>query len=327
MPRLSVALPVYNGANYIREALDSILAQDFTDFELVISDNCSTDETPAILAEYAQRDTRIRVSRSDTFLPQVPNVRRAISLCSGEWIKLFCHDDLMKPGCLRIIDHVITEFGHDAVGLISNGETHLFENGFEYVPPVRAGAKPQRWQGREYIVNMLSGKPNLGLPALTTATVRKSAYEQFGGFDERFVHFDTFYWTILLSEWDLVTIPQPLTVIRVHGGQVAVSALKSLRTVQDHQVFWPEFIRMYSKVFKISKLAQYRLRLKPLAVIASLIALELLKRNYGQSLRILLKTPLYWWILLPLFVQRSFRREQLHVHAMSGKAPVTMIHP
>ncbi|MDP9347873.1 MAG: glycosyltransferase, partial [Gemmatimonadota bacterium] len=60
-PRISVALPVYNGADYVGEALDNILSQDFEDFELVISENSSTDDTPGILAEYARRDSRVRV--------------------------------------------------------------------------------------------------------------------------------------------------------------------------------------------------------------------------------------------------------------------------
>src|SRR2546430_1623778 len=100
MSLISVALPVYNGAVYLREALESILAQEFTDFELVVSENCSTDETPEILAEYARQDCRIRVSRSDTFLRQAENVNRAVELCAAPWVKLFCHDDLMSPTCL-----------------------------------------------------------------------------------------------------------------------------------------------------------------------------------------------------------------------------------
>src|SRR5437762_2438372 len=92
--KISVALPVYNGASYLRDAVDSILNQDYEDFELVVSDNCSTDETPQILADYARRDKRVRVSRTKTLIPQAANVNRAIELCHTTWVKLFCHDDL-----------------------------------------------------------------------------------------------------------------------------------------------------------------------------------------------------------------------------------------
>lgn len=63
VPTVSVGMPVYNGEQYIREALDSLLAQTFADFELIISDNASTDGTKAICLEYAGKDSRIRYVR------------------------------------------------------------------------------------------------------------------------------------------------------------------------------------------------------------------------------------------------------------------------
>jgi glycosyltransferase involved in cell wall biosynthesis len=65
-PRVSVGLPVRNGANYLREALDSLLSQTLADFELVIGDNASTDGTEAICREFAARDDRVRYVRHDT---------------------------------------------------------------------------------------------------------------------------------------------------------------------------------------------------------------------------------------------------------------------
>ena len=75
-PRISVALPVRNGANYIAAALDSILAQTMTEFELVISDNASTDTTPQIIADYCARDPRVKVSRSEQMLALGANMNR-----------------------------------------------------------------------------------------------------------------------------------------------------------------------------------------------------------------------------------------------------------
>src|SRR5215472_14442872 len=116
-PPISIALPVFNGAIYLREALDSICSQTYSAFEVVISDNASTDETPAICREYSRRDTRIKVNRSERFLQQADNVNRAVELCSGEWIKLFCHDDLMRPECLARITQTISSC-NPKVGLI-----------------------------------------------------------------------------------------------------------------------------------------------------------------------------------------------------------------
>ncbi|MCI0563749.1 MAG: glycosyltransferase, partial [Nitrososphaera sp.] len=64
-PQVSVGMPVYNGERYVKAALDAVLAQTFRDFELIISDNASTDATGEICREYAARDPRIRYSRND----------------------------------------------------------------------------------------------------------------------------------------------------------------------------------------------------------------------------------------------------------------------
>ncbi len=67
-PRVSVGMPVYNGARFLAETLDSWLAQGLEDFEFVVSDNASTDDTPRILEEYVRRDPRVRVHRSENVI-------------------------------------------------------------------------------------------------------------------------------------------------------------------------------------------------------------------------------------------------------------------
>ena len=107
-PKVSVALPVFNGENYLAEALDSILAQTFRDFELVISDNASTDATPRICAEYAARDARVVVNRNARDVGPCKNFDLAFELSSGEYFKWAAHDDLLDPTflekCVAVLD-------------------------------------------------------------------------------------------------------------------------------------------------------------------------------------------------------------------------------
>ena len=109
-PKVSIGLPVYNGANYLREALDSILSQTFRDFEVVISDNASTDATWEICMEYAAKDPRIRFSRNDRNLGAARNFNRAFELSSGEYFKWAAHDDVLHPDfllrCVRVLDEL-----------------------------------------------------------------------------------------------------------------------------------------------------------------------------------------------------------------------------
>ena len=98
---VSVGLPVYNGEPYLRECIESILAQDFTDFELIISDNGSTDSTEAICREFAGRDARIRYLRESENRGGAWNFNRLPRLARGEYFRWNHHDDACEPTHLR----------------------------------------------------------------------------------------------------------------------------------------------------------------------------------------------------------------------------------
>jgi len=107
-PTVSIGMPVYNAEELLPETLDSILAQTFEDFEVVISDNASTDSTPEICRTYARRDDRIRHERIDEGIPVTGNFNRACRLSRGRYFKWQAHDDLLEPEflscCVRILD-------------------------------------------------------------------------------------------------------------------------------------------------------------------------------------------------------------------------------
>jgi glycosyltransferase involved in cell wall biosynthesis len=100
-PLVSVGLFVYNGEHFIEETLRSILNQTFTDFELIISDNASTDRTGEIAEAYAKRDDRIRYYRSEKNMGAGWNVRRVYELATGKYFKQAAADDLLEPEFLR----------------------------------------------------------------------------------------------------------------------------------------------------------------------------------------------------------------------------------
>lgn len=101
MPAVSVGLPVYNGAAYLARAVDSLLAQTLEDFEIIISDNASTDETERICRAYAARDPRIRYVRGDTNRGLLWNFRRVLELARAPYFKWMAHDDECEADLLR----------------------------------------------------------------------------------------------------------------------------------------------------------------------------------------------------------------------------------
>lgn len=92
--RLSIGLPVYNGERYLPESLDALLGQTYTDFELLISDNASTDRTEDICRDYAARDSRIRYFRQPNNIGACPNHNFLVRQASGELFKWASYDDL-----------------------------------------------------------------------------------------------------------------------------------------------------------------------------------------------------------------------------------------
>lgn len=102
MPIVTIGLPVYNGEKFLPRALDSLLAQTFEDFELIICDNASRDGTSEICAAYAARDGRIRVYRNDENLGAAKNYNLAVKLAQGEFFKWATHDDIHSPLSLEL---------------------------------------------------------------------------------------------------------------------------------------------------------------------------------------------------------------------------------
>ncbi len=107
-PFVSIGVPVYNGENFLRDCLESIVAQSFTDFELTICDNASTDGTEAICREFVERDGRVRYHRQSHNLGAAPNYNDVYHRSRGKYFKWAAHDDLIEPKyierCVEALD-------------------------------------------------------------------------------------------------------------------------------------------------------------------------------------------------------------------------------
>jgi glycosyltransferase involved in cell wall biosynthesis len=101
MPTVSVCLPLYKGAKFLGEAIESVLAQTYSDFELLIGDDCSPDNSAEIMKEYASRDKRIKVWTNETNLGHYGNYNACIKRVSGKYVKLFAQDDILHPQMLE----------------------------------------------------------------------------------------------------------------------------------------------------------------------------------------------------------------------------------
>jgi glycosyltransferase involved in cell wall biosynthesis len=106
-PLVGIGLPVYNGAKYLREAIESLLAQTWTPLQLVVSDNASTDETSDICRHFAKSDERVLYSRLETNIGGIANHRRVFELANGDYFMWASADDFWRPqyiaACIAVL--------------------------------------------------------------------------------------------------------------------------------------------------------------------------------------------------------------------------------
>jgi glycosyltransferase involved in cell wall biosynthesis len=218
MPKVSVLVPTYNYARFLPEAIESVLAQDFTDFELLISDDASTDGSAEIIRRYAVRDSRIRCQIHEKNLGMVPNWNWCLREARGEYVKFLFGDDLLaSPQALRRMAAMLD--GEPGAVLAVTGRLILGEDSrpLEIWDELgAAGHKP----GREVIVQCLRYDRNLiGEPS--AALFRRSA--GLRGFDPAWRQLvDEEMWFHLLETGDFVYEPEPLCAFRLHTAQQTV---------------------------------------------------------------------------------------------------------
>jgi glycosyltransferase involved in cell wall biosynthesis len=213
-PLVSVVTPVYNGAKYLAECMRSVRAQSYRNWEYIVLDNMSTDETPRVAAEEAAGDSRIRVVRGESFLSVWGNHNRALRAISPEsrYAKVVQADDWLYPECLQSM--VAVAEANPSVGVVS-----AFRLEGDYV--LHDGLLPHDQHvmpGREVIRRGLGGPPWVtGSPtALLFRADLVRATPDF--FDEALWHGDTEAAYRVLTASDLGFVHQVLTATRLHPG-------------------------------------------------------------------------------------------------------------
>lgn len=220
-PRVSVVMAVYNEQRFLAEAVQSVLAQSFADFELLISDDGSTDDTLAIARALAKHDPRIRVLAGERNQGKPFALNRALALHQGELIAWLDGDDVMLPGKLER-QVAVLEADRGAIGCSHDAEMFESDSGrvigrFSYV----ANGAPLRSGGIE-----LWFDPTYKM--LPSATMIRSAACPPGGFDERLTFTNDWLFDIeVFREGRCVVIDDVLVRYRRHSDNFTTRADES----------------------------------------------------------------------------------------------------
>jgi glycosyltransferase involved in cell wall biosynthesis len=230
-PLVSVVTPLYNAEKYLAECIESVLAQTYSNWEYIIVNNHSRDDSLAIAEAYAQRDGRIRVVNNREFLPMIPNWNHALRQVSEQshFCKVVHADDWLFPECIERMVEVARE--HPTVGIVSAyrlNEDRVDLDGLPYPSTL----VPGRVAGRLSLVRdplYLFGSP-------TSTLIRSDLIRNCETFyDESLLHADTDACLRLLQESDLGFVHQLLTYTRRHNESVT-STVQRLATIQAERM-------------------------------------------------------------------------------------------
>ena len=231
----TVIIPNYNMGNYIRASIESVLNQSYQNFELIVIDNCSTDQSwdQAIKC----KDDRILFYKQTANLGMYANLNVGIMLAKGKYIKIHCSDDIMHPQCLEVLEkgihsiqtksNVPIYFGHDMI---------VGEIGKEF---------PTNWINENITTDFVSKKTSLseevptGLPLVCVDT---NAFRDFGGFGspdpQRDFSRDLLRLGLFANTCDCYKIDKPLIFERAHSGQSRFSMKKQWQLNEVYQLFY-----------------------------------------------------------------------------------------
>lgn len=216
-PRVSIGFPVYNGEKYMEEALDSVLAQTFEDFELVIVDNASTDRTSDISRAYAACDGRVRYYRNDHNLGQSANINRTIRLSRGAYYRQMHDDDRLRPDCLAACVEVLD---HDPSVVVCHTETVVID---EHGRPAEGG-KPMDFHlcaprpSDRFEKLLRQCYPYAGLMNVVFGLIRRDVLLRTS-LESPYPHSDIVLFSELALHGAFHVVPEPLFVRRDHPGR------------------------------------------------------------------------------------------------------------
>ena len=240
-PLVSVVTPFYNSDDYLAECIEGVLAQNYSDFEYILLDNCSSDGSADVAETYARLDRRIHFVRATQFIGQIPNYNRALALISAEskYCKMAEADNRIFPECLHLMVDAFEQ--SESIGLVSSywlmGDT-LFGSGYRYPTTMVPG--------RTCVANHLRGLTHVfGAP--TQVMYRSAIVRQNPNFfNETVLHADTDKCMRILEQWDFGFVHQVLSFSRIDNESIS-SATRDLedgaldRYMTD-QRFAPKFL-------------------------------------------------------------------------------------
>ncbi|TGD86905.1 glycosyltransferase [Mycolicibacterium sp. CH28] len=230
-PKVSLCIPAYNAGRYLRDTIDSVLAQKYADLEIVIVDNNSSDETQSILD--GMTDPRVRVIRNPTTLSASDNHNRAVQLSQGEFVKVISADDTLMPTCVAAQAAVLDQ--HSDIALVASRTDFIDDAGVLLFPSRGLRGVLGRQSGERVVRQIVrSAKNPIGAPV--SVMFRRADFDRCGGFQgPALFTLDMDLWVRLLGVGHFYGMPETLAAYRVRGGSLTAETSPRSQLAQQDQ--------------------------------------------------------------------------------------------
>ncbi|HXX58170.1 MAG TPA: glycosyltransferase family 2 protein [Thermodesulfovibrionales bacterium] len=237
-PRVSVCIPTYNYAGFLPEAIDSVQKQTFTDYEILIIDDCSRDNTKELLVRYAKNDKRIRFKINSANIGMVNNWNSCLTEAKGEYIKFVFGDDLLSSP--EALQKMVTHLDLDPDVTLVGSARYVIDGESRIIKVLSHFKDDTLLPGRALINRCLSVRKNLiGEP--TAVMFRKRDAER--GFNPRYKQLaDLEMWFHLLEKGKFAYLKEPLCSFRRHVGQETAKNSVSLLAAYDNFYLYDEYM-------------------------------------------------------------------------------------
>lgn len=216
MPHISVMIPVYNRVHLIDRTIESVLNQQFQDWDMVVVDDASQDNTIEVVSDYSHRDSRIRLVVNDKNLGLTRNWNRCLELATGPLVQILQSDDLIDPDYLMRVSEVFE--GHPQLGFVAASCRYIDIN--DHIIHPGTPQPPALFQaGDEAVTAILGGR---GHPHVSSIVMQRQCYERLGGFNEEIWHGpDTEMDPRLAAYYDYYHCGRVYTSFRRHSTNMA----------------------------------------------------------------------------------------------------------
>ena len=217
-PKITIAIPLYNAQEHIAQTIQSVLDQTFTDFECIILNDQSTDQSLSIIQQF--NDPRLHIITHPERLGFLGNWNACLSHLHGTYGKLLPHDDLLEPTCLQKQNDILDQHPH--VALVHSGRRIINPTGKTIALRKPRGPKGIQLQTQSLRNIVRSGTNPIGEPA--AVLFRTAAARQIGPFSEADIFsIDIDYWSRLLNVGPRYILPEILCSFRVWPGSASVN--------------------------------------------------------------------------------------------------------